>query len=68
MLPTNRRFLQTELFSLASQRPRKVHTSLEDGLHSHSAVLYDGKLLISGGLDEDGNIPQHFYTYDWNAG
>ena len=57
-------FSDIYLFNVASKKWSFKHR-LDHGLHSHSAVVYGGKLIICGGLDGRGNIVQNFYSYDW---
>ncbi len=58
--------MSLDKFEFIAKKYHCIFNRLPHGLHSHSAVLYDGKLLLSGGLDVDGKILQQFYVYDWN--
>ena len=57
-------FADIYLFSVESNKWRFLHR-LDHGLHSHSVVVYNDKLVISGGLDGRGNVVKKFYIYDW---
>ena len=47
-------------------RKWKFLSKIDSGSHSHSAVLFKGKIVVSGGLDARGNIVKHFLCYNLN--
>jgi len=61
---SSRVFADIYLINVDSNKWKFLHR-LGHGLHSHSAVVYDGKLVIIGGLDGRGDVIKKFYFYDW---